>query len=211
MNRTNWLLVLAMMAAPLAAHEGHDRVEKAANAVSTAVVKVGAPVETAVVTAKGKVASAVNVTGEAVRSATAEVGAQLEPMETLRKSLPSHIHNKLVHFPVALGIFGALFLLLSYRYPSYKWPARTLLFFAAAFASLAVPYGLAQADSFKGTSLEQVLAWHHKIALNVVFILWGALLLSFFEFTRKFFWIYALWLIAGILMAAGLGGILATS
>jgi uncharacterized membrane protein len=165
----------------------------------------------AVASTKAVVSEAAGSAKEGVQQAANEAVIMVQPFEVLKAGATKHLHNKLVHFPIVLGLFGALFLLLSYRYPSYKWPARVLLFFGGAFGIAAMFTGEAQSAEFDGTSLGQVLEYHEDIARNCVILMWGALVLSFFEITRKFFWLYALVLIAGLILAGGLGGVLATS
>jgi uncharacterized membrane protein len=216
------LFLLLAFSSPVMAHDAAEHAAKAAREAKAAVVAGADKVEDAVEAggkAVGKAAGkAVDATkagvakvGDAAKAAVEEAVVQAQPLETLKEQRFKHLHNKIVHFPIALGIFGALFLLLSYRYPSYKWPARVLLFFAAVGASLALFTGEAQSASFDGTSWIKVLAWHETTGKVVLGLLWGALLLSFFEVTRKFFWLYALVLVGALLLAGGLGGILAAS
>ena len=212
-------LVLAALAGTLPAHEGVEHAKIAAAEAKAAVAASAKEAKDAAAKTAGK---AVASTKEAVSdlTSTAKEGAQkaageavvmIQPFEVLRAHAGKHLHNKIVHFPLALGIFGALFLLLSFRYPSYKWPARVLLFVAGVAGIAALFTGSAQGAEFEGTSLAQVLEYHGKIAFNSLVLIWGALLLSFFEVTRKFFWLYAIILIAGLILAGGLGGILATA
>jgi len=58
------------------------------------------------------------------------------PIEVdVRDALFQHLHNKIVHFPLALGVAAALLLILSARWPQY-WPAARLLLFLAAAAAI---------------------------------------------------------------------------
>ena len=208
-------LVLAALASTLSAHEGVEHAKIAAAEAKEAVaVTAKSAKDAAAKTAAKAVEStkeAVNDAKEGAQKAAGEAVVMIQPFEVLKAHAGKHLHNKIVHFPLALGIFGALFLLLSFRYPSFKWPARTLLFVAGLAGIAAIFTGGAQAAEFEGTSLAQVLEYHGKIAFNSLILIWGALILSFFEVTRKFFWLYAIILIAGLILAGGLGGILATA
>jgi uncharacterized membrane protein len=209
------LLIALVLASPLAAHDAEEHAEKAAREAQAAVAAGAQSASTAVKGAAQKVGDATQAgvakAGDAVSSVVKEAVVVAEPLAELKEHGPKHLHNKLVHFPIALGIFGALFLLLSYRYPNYKWPARMLLLFAGIFALLALPTGNAQSVEFDGTSLVKVLQWHAWAGFTSMILIWLAFLLSFFNFTRKFFWLYALVLIGALLLAGGLGGILAAS
>lgn len=198
------ILVLIAMTGSLSAHEVGEHMHKAGQEVKAAVVAGAAKAEAAV---KDSVTKAGNATDAAVQ----EVVVQAKPFEILKAHATKYLHNKIVHFPIALGFFGAIFLLLSFRYPSYKWPARVLLFFAGVAAAFALPTGQAQEGAFDGTSLKEVLGWHERSGQVSTALIWGAFLLSFFEVTRKFFWLYALALFWFLFMAGALGGILATS
>lgn len=219
-------LVLAAITGTLSSHEGVEHAKMAAAEAKAAVVATAKDAKDAVAKTGAKAVDSAKAAGQAAGAAVknaaeaAKEGAQaasgeavvmVQPFEVLKAGATKHLHNKLVHFPIALGLFGALFLLLSYRYPSYKWPARVLLFFGGAFGIAAMFTGEAQSAEFDGTSLAQVLEYHEDIARNCVILMWGALVLSFFEITRKFFWLYALVLAAGLILAGGLGGVLATS
>jgi uncharacterized membrane protein len=203
-----FLLAFLMIAAPLAAHEPGEHAKKAVQEAKQAVVESAAAAGDAVKKAGTKAGDAVKA---GVAKAEGEVVTQIEPFSAMKEGAGKHLHNKIVHFPIALGFFGAFFLLLSYRYPSYKWPARTLLFFAALGATAAYLTGPAQAGEFEGTSYKEVLGWHQQGAKVVLALLWGALVLSFFDVTRKFFWLYAIVLAWFLLTSAALGGILASA
>jgi uncharacterized membrane protein len=216
------LLILLALTGSLAAHDVEEHAAKAAREAQAAVAAGAQSAQTAVVQAGDKVATAADKAADAAKAGVQKAGQDLatagkeavvilEPLEALKQHGGQHLHNKLVHFPIALGLFGALFLLLSFRYPSYKWPARTLLFFAGVFGLFALPAGAAQAAEFDGTSLSKVLQWHALAGKTALGLIWGAFLLSFVDSARKFFWLYALALAAALILAGGLGGILAAS
>jgi len=215
-------LILLALASPLMAHDAEEHAEKAAREAQAAVAAGAQSAQTAVVQAGGKVEAEADKAAAAAKAGVAQAGNAanaavkeavviLEPLDALKENAGKHVHNKLVHFPIALGAFGAIFLLLSFRYPSYKWPARVLLFFAGVFALFALPTGQAQAPEFDGTSLAKVLQWHEWAGKASLGLIWGAFLLSFLDSTRKYFWFYALILLTALALAGGLGGILATS
>jgi uncharacterized membrane protein len=216
------ILMALLFASPLMAHDAAEHAAKAAREAKAALAdsaqsaqdaaaNAGKAVQGAAAKAGDAAKAGVAKAGDAVGSAVKEAVVVAEPLEELKAHAKSHLHNKLVHFPIALGLFGAFFLLLSYRYPNYKWPARILLLFAGLFALLAMPAGDHQSGEFEGSSLVKVLQWHATAGLVTCILIWVSFLLSFFEFSRKFYWIIALALIGAIALAGGLGGILAAS
>jgi len=126
----------------------------------------------------------------------------------VREALFEHLHNKVVHFPLALGCTAALFLLISYRWPQY-WPAaRLLLFLAAASAVGAYFTGHAQEEDVENGPLREYFKLHESLGTTAVIALWLGWALSFVPKARRWLWLYAL-LIFALLSGTGfLGGIL---
>jgi uncharacterized membrane protein len=126
----------------------------------------------------------------------------------VRDAILEHLHNKVVHFPLALGCTAALLLLISYRWPQY-WPAaRLLLFLAAASAVAAYFTGHAQEEDVENGPLREYFKLHESLGTTAVIALWLGWALSFVPKARRWLWLYAL-LILAILSGVGfLGGIL---
>jgi uncharacterized membrane protein len=212
------LSILFGLAATLPAHshEAKEAVAKAEAAVKKGVDKVqatGAAVaKDAKAMAKG-VENAAAAAGEALGDGKAKGEAIIQtlPLDALKASAPSHLHNKIVHFPIALGFFGAIFLLLSYRWAAYLWPSRVLLGVAALTAAVALPTGEAMEEAIEGSSLMQVLEWHETFGKVSLGLLLTLLLLSFLPSTRKWSWVVVLAALFALGVAGGLGGVLAHS
>jgi uncharacterized membrane protein len=167
------------------------------------------------VTAKNDAVGAVHAAESAVMSGAAAVtlGAKVAPKldwpALLKEATLTHRHNKIVHFPVALGIVGAIFLILSVRFPSFRSGARWLLFLAALSSIAAIFSGRAQTDDVETDAMKQVLQVHAALGYGVCASLWLAWMLSFVESSKKWLWFFLLLLIAAILLTGTLGGALA--
>jgi uncharacterized membrane protein len=177
------------------AHEGHDK------SIS----------DTASAMAKGAVhaAEAVAVSGATAVGTAARVAPRLDWVGLFKAAASSHLHNKIVHFPVALGLVGCLFLIMSSKFESLRPGARWLLFLAALSSIAAIISGGAQEDSVEGAAMKQVLEVHSGLGWATCVGLWLVWLLSFVESTKK--WLWALLVVVGICIAVTgtLGGALA--
>ena len=127
------------------------------------------------------------------------------------REIASHPHNKIVHFPVALGCVALVFALLSLRWPEYFKSVRVLLFLAAVGAWFAVQTGRGQAREFFEGPLRPVVHTHSMLGRYTMYSLAVCFLISLMPSSRKWLWALLL-LVAGLILATGFyGGILATS
>ena len=212
MKALSLALLLALAASPLAAHEAHETV----HAVKETVAKAGETVQKAGQTVQqvGKDAKALAEDAkDAVEGAVDKVqrAAQAEPMDVLKDSVNSHWHNKLVHFPVALGIFGVLFFIASLRWPAYLWPSRSPLAGVVLFGLAALRSGEAAEEGFHGSSLMETVHAHENAAKAAMVLLLLQLLLTWFPSFKKWSWVVGLLACAAIILAGAFGGALAAS
>lgn len=128
---------------------------------------------------------------------------------SVKDAVFSHLHNKVVHFPLALGMAGALFLLLSYRRPHLLPAARLLLVLAALSAVAAYFTGRAQEEDFEDGALSAYLARHALMGKISAATLALSAALSFVARARPWLWLLALAIIAMLSFTGLLGGILA--
>jgi hypothetical protein len=208
MNKVVLLFVAAFLfVAPLSAHKEH---ESAIVATPVAAAKTVAADAKAVASDAKQVAGATaQAVGGAVKQGEAVV--QAVPWDLLHESAMNHWHNKLVHFPVALGIFGCLFFIAALRWPQLLVASRVLLASAIVLGYAAVRTGRMQADEFFNTSYRETLHMHSRIAQNSLWFLVAVLILTWLPSLKKVSWIVAVLAIAGIVLAAGLGGVLANA
>ena len=126
-----------------------------------------------------------------------------------KAALVSGLHNKVVHFTIALGMAGAILLLLSYRWPQFGPGARLLLVVAALSSWVAVRSGLAQEADLEGGGLDLWLERHENFGKWTAGALTLTAVVVLVKRARPVHWLFAI-VVLGLLSLTGfLGGILA--
>jgi uncharacterized membrane protein len=126
-----------------------------------------------------------------------------------KAALFDHLHNKIVHFPLAAGVLGAVLLLLSYRWPQFGPGARFVLLVAAVSAWAAVWTGLGQAEDLEGGELGVWLERHELFGEITATALTLTAIAALVRQARAFAWLLALLLLGLVGYTGFLGGILA--
>lgn len=202
-------------ATPAAAHEEDSEVAETADrtvdeAADTARKLVTGAAERAKETAKKSAEITEKNLAGAREEAEQEASETLLPPDvTFTEAVVDHMHNKLVHFPLALGLVGALLLL---RSKKEKWlgASRLLLFLAALVSIAAVLAGDAAEEHFnEAGKYAGTLEWHESMGITTAVMLWVGLVLTFVRDARKWLWLYGLALAAVITFTGFLGGVLA--
>lgn len=141
----------------------------------------------------------------AAKLETKEEKFELKPLEM---SL-MHIHNKMVHFPIAIGVFAFLFSLLHLKWKNYD--RAILIMVAAGFLFSAVAYftGNNQAQPFVGTGKEWVVNLHRYFGISVLssYLVWLIFLLI--AKIKKYAWIIGAILFLLVSVTGFLGGVIA--
>jgi uncharacterized membrane protein len=130
-------------------------------------------------------------------------------MPPLIPGLLDHLHNKIVHFPIVLALVAAVLVLLSRRRPELE-PIAFWMVWAASLATLAAYFsGVAQAEEFARRPKRWLADTHRNwgIALAVAQAVWIFSLLR--RPTRTFARLWSVVVVALVLVAAFLGGLLA--
>ena len=94
-------------------------------------------------------------------------------------ALTGHLHNKIVHFPLALGLAAAVILLVAPRWPAYEPAARVLLIAGALVAIAAYLSGGAQEEPFEDSPFHSVVELHEKLGIATAIVLWCGVALTF--------------------------------
>ena len=128
-----------------------------------------------------------------------------------RSALTSHIHNKIVHFPLALGMAAAFLLIVAPRWPSYEPAARVLLIMGALAAVIAYFSGTAQEDQFDDSPFHAVVELHEKFGIATALTLWTGAALTFWPRARRFMPVYGVLLLLLLSGTGFLGGVLSHS
>ena len=128
-----------------------------------------------------------------------------------RSALTGHLHNKIVHFPLALGLAAAVILISAPRWPAYE-PAARLLLIAGALASVAAFFsGRAQHEPFEDSPFHSVVELHEKFGIGSAIALWIGVALTFSPRARRFMPVYGILLLLLLSGTGFLGGVLSHS
>ena len=102
-----------------------------------------------------------------------------------------HIHNKVIHFPIALTAIGFLLMLLGYKENKYLNVLKIIIPFAGLVGVVAIFSGQAQAEPFEGTAIYELVETHELLGFGVVvsLILWSLAL--YVKQLKKFVWLFA--------------------
>lgn len=128
-----------------------------------------------------------------------------------RTALTHNLHNKIVHFPLALGLAAAFMLVVAPRWPAYAPAARVLLIVGALASVAAFFSGEAQEDQFDDSPFHAVVEVHQKFGIATAITLWAGVALAFWSRARRFLPVYAVLLILLLVATGFLGGVLSHS
>jgi uncharacterized membrane protein len=128
-----------------------------------------------------------------------------------KTAFTGHLHNKIVHFPLALGLAAAVLLIVAPRWPAYEPAARVLLVAAALAAVAAYLTGGAQEEPFEDSPFHSVVELHEKFGIATAITLWAGVALSFWARARRFLPIYGVLLVLLLASTGFLGGVLSHS
>lgn len=130
-------------------------------------------------------------------------------MPPLLNGLLDHLHNKIVHFPIVLALVAAFLVLFSRRKPELEPIAFWMVWAASLFTLAAYFSGVAQAEEFARRPKRWLADTHRNwgIALAVAQAVWIFSLLR--RPTRLFARVWSVVVVALVIVAAYLGGLLA--
>ena len=128
-----------------------------------------------------------------------------------RTAFTHNLHNKIVHFPLALGLAAAVFSIIAPRWPVYEPAARLLLIGGALAAVVAFFSGRAQEGQFDDSPFHSVVELHQGFGIATAVTLWTGVLLTFWARARRFMPVYSIVLILLLVCTGFLGGVLSHS
>jgi uncharacterized membrane protein len=188
-------ILLCLLPAIAHAHKGHVHgLSVTAQAEAGVALKAA---ETAVISSAASI------------STGAQAATSIDWVKLFKVAIPSHLHNKVVHFPIALGIVGALFLLAGMKFEQFKSPGRWLLFLAALSSIVAVITGHAQEDDVEGAAMKHIMEVHEGIGTGLAIGLWLTWILSFMKSSYAWLWVLLILLVGALAVEGTLGGVLA--
>ncbi len=130
---------------------------------------------------------------------------KLNPTEVIFE----HLHNKIVHFPIAIGVLAFFFSLLHIRRKSYDATIFILVILGFAFSVAAFFTGNNQVQPFEGTNKYWVVELHRNFGIGIMIIYFIWLLFLRIEKIKKYAWIIGAVIFVLILITAFLGGVIA--
>ncbi|NOX17780.1 MAG: hypothetical protein GXO87_05800 [Chlorobi bacterium] len=132
-----------------------------------------------------------------------------EVKEVTFDSAFQHIHNKVIHFPIALTVIALLLMLLGYKDEKYLGAIKIIIPTAALLTIVVVLSGLQQAEPFEGTSTYALVETHELLGFGVLasLILWSVSL--YVEKLKKFTWIFAILTFVLVSITGLYGGVIA--
>ncbi len=127
----------------------------------------------------------------------------------ITKEFFSHLHNKLVHFPISLAVLAFIFTIISRKKKEYEPAILVILIVAAIFTVPTIFTGLIQADSFTNNAKEWLVDLHEKLGYGSALSLFTWLIFLLLEPLKKYAWIVGLLCVILILITGFYGGIVA--
>lgn len=123
-------------------------------------------------------------------------------------SIFEHLHNKIIHFPIALSITAFFFSILNSRYKKYDQTILILVIIAFVTSIVAIMTGLNQESHFENESKEWIVDIHETIGFIIgAFLLLWAIVLKL-PAVRKYNWIVGLVVVLLVSVTGFLGGII---
>jgi uncharacterized membrane protein len=197
--------LVTLAVSPVAAHKGHA---SPSPAPSPAEAADETPEATLVVEETAAAEDSGAGTGSTEEDPAEQGALAAIPWKT---AFTGHLHNKIVHFPLALGLAAAVILIVAPRWPAYEPAARVLLIAGAVAAVAAYLTGGAQEEPFEDSPFHSVVELHEKFGIGTAITLWAGVALTFWARARRFLPVYGLLLILLLTATGFLGGVLSHS
>ena len=140
---------------------------------------------------------------------SAEVTVERDVKTMMREAAMAHFHNKLIHFPLALGLTASILIFFARKKPEMLSAIRILLLIAAIFSVAAYFTGKAQEEPFEEGEMHELLEWHQWLGTASGICLWTGVFLTGFSRVRNWLWAYAVIQVLLLACTGFLGGVLA--
>lgn len=128
---------------------------------------------------------------------------------TLNEGMFSHLHNKIVHFPIAIGVLAFFFSLLHLRRKSYETTVFILVILGLMFSLIAFLTGINQIEPFVGTGKYWVVDLHRNFGISILITYFIWLIFLLVETIKKYAWIIGTIIFILIVITGFLGGVIA--
>ncbi|MCI0618523.1 hypothetical protein L0244_36555 [bacterium] len=139
--------------------------------------------------------------------ASGETSENRDPKTIMKEAMWSHFHNKLVHFPFALGVIASILIFFTRKKPELLVAIRILLIVAGLFAVAAYFTGKAQEEPFEQGEMHEFLEFHQWFGIASGICLWAGVLIS--SKAKNLLTLYSVVQLILLSVTGFLGGILA--
>ncbi len=124
------------------------------------------------------------------------------------ESMFEHLHNKIIHFPIALSIMAFFLSILNFKAKKYDQSILLLVVVAFVTSIAAVITGLIQESHFEGEPKEWILDIHKGIGFIIaIFLLLWTIALRI-PAMKKYHWIAGLIVVVLVSVTGFLGGLI---
>ncbi|CUT08470.1 Uncharacterized membrane protein [Candidatus Kryptonium thompsonii] len=127
----------------------------------------------------------------------------------LSENLLEHVHNKIVHFPVAFVVAGFILTILGFKWDKFSSSVNLLIFLAGVFAIAAYLTGVLQESAFEDTSKEWVVETHETLGIVTAISIWVWFLFLSVKRLKRFSWLIGVITLVLVLVTGFYGGVLA--
>ncbi len=209
-NRIKILITLLLISTLLVAHGSHKKKKGMMDKQDTLTIVAGDTIAINGVATAEFIAEKKELNAQEVTQSENEEADEVENgKEITLGALFEHIHNKVIHFPIALSIIGFILMLLGYKNEKYLPALKIIIPFATIVTVVALFAGLSQATAFEGTSTYKLVVVHQYLGFAVLtfLVLWSLSL--FVEKMKKFIWLFAVLTILLVSIAGFYGGVIA--
>lgn len=107
-----------------------------------------------------------------------ETSENRDPKTIMKEAMWSHMHNKITHFPLALGVTASVLMLFARKRPEMLTTIRILLIIAALVAVAAYFTGKAQEEPFEKGEMHEFVEWHQWFGIASGVCLWAGIFVS---------------------------------
>lgn len=136
-----------------------------------------------------------------------EASENRDPKTIVKEAMWSHTHNKIIHFPLALGVTASILILFARKRPEMLPVIRILLIIAALFAVAAYFTGKSQEEPFEKGEMHEFVEFHQWFGIASGVCLWAGVFVS--SKAKNLLIPYALTQLMLLAITGFLGGILA--
>ncbi len=154
------------------------------------------------------VSDTVSVVKDSTKHQHSEVKKVEQKIIVNSESIFEHLHNKIIHFPIAISITAFFLSILNFRYKKYDQTILILVIIAFVTSIVAIITGLNQESHFEGGAKEWIVEIHETIGFVIAacLLLWAIVLKI--PTIKKYHWIVGIAVALLVSITGFLGGII---